>query len=96
MMSADLRTTGGGATPGSAAMDERACREVELILRGSSHCELRQVTCEFSAGTAMLTGQVSSYYLKQVAQTIVRQLPQVSRVENRLRVVNPFAYPLQS
>lgn len=95
MTSADLNTTIGASTPQAGTLDERACREVELILRTSSHCELRQVTCRFTGGTATLTGRVSSYYLKQVAQTIVCQLLQVQRVDNQLRVVNPFAYPIQ-
>ncbi len=94
-MSADLKATAEDSAAGPATLDEQACREVELILRSSSHCELRQVTCRFSGGTATLSGQVSSYYLKQVAQTIVRQLPQVQNVDNRLRVVNPFAYPIE-
>jgi osmotically-inducible protein OsmY len=38
-------------------------------------------------GCVTLTGEVASYYLKQVAQTIVGRLPQVEQVNNELRVV---------
>ena len=68
--------------------EELLQREVEFLLRGSSHCELRQVTCRFADGVATLSGQVSSYYLKAIAQTIVRNHPAVTRVINRLHVTD--------
>lgn len=95
MMSTEPQTAARPAVTCRAAKDEHSCREVELILRASSHCELRQVTCRFQNGTATLTGQVSSYYLKQIAQTIVHQLPQVTRIDNQLCVVTSFRYPIE-
>jgi osmotically-inducible protein OsmY len=61
--------------------------EVERALHGSSHCGLRGVRCRFADGSVTLSGDVVSYYLKQIAQTIVGSLPQVQRVYNQLRVV---------
>ncbi len=61
--------------------------EVERALHGSSHCGLRRVRCQFVDGSVTLSGVVVSYYLKQIAQTIVGRLPQVRRVYNQLRVV---------
>ena len=66
---------------------ESVSEEVERVLRGSSHCGLRKIRCRFADGVATLSGEVSSYYLKQVAQTIVGQMPQVVQVRNELRVV---------
>ena len=37
----------------------------------------------------MLTGRVTSYYLKHLAQEIVRKVDATATVENRLRVVVP-------
>ncbi len=61
--------------------------EVERALHGSSHCGLRAVRCHYADGRVTLSGEVVSYYLKQVAQTIVGRMPQVQRVYNQLRVV---------
>ena len=61
--------------------------EVERALHGSSHCGLRGVRCQFVDGSVTLSGVVVSYYLKQIAQTIVGRLPHVRRVHNQLRVV---------
>ncbi len=43
-----------------------------------------------------LSGDVVSYYLKQIAQTIVGRLPQVQRVHNQLRVVASDIHPSKS
>ncbi len=65
-------------------------REVERALHGSSHCGLRAVRCHFTDGSVTLSGEVASYYLKQIAQTIVGRLPYVQRVHNQLCVVGPY------
>ncbi len=75
---------------------DSASLEVERALRSSSHCGLRKVQCKFSDGNATLSGEVMSYYLKQIAQTVVGRLPQVTHVNNQLRVVefdNPQVDP---
>ena len=61
--------------------------EVERALRGSSHCGLRRVRCSIVDGSVTLSGEVASFYLKQIAQTIVGRLPQVRQVKNELHVV---------
>ena len=61
-------------------------QEVERVLRGSSHCGLRTVRCQYVDGRVTLNGEVASYYLKQVAQTIVGRLANVSSVDNQLLV----------
>lgn len=55
----------------------------------SSHLFLRYVQCEFREGRLKLTGMVPSFYLKQLAQSIVQGIEGVDRVENSLAVVNP-------
>lgn len=52
----------------------------------SQHHELRQLRCEFRDGTLSIYGHVSSYYLKQLAQELVRQIAGVDRIHNQLEV----------
>ncbi len=56
------------------------------LLGESNYLALRRLSCEFHDGHLVLSGRVPTYYLKQVAQTLVRQLPQVRQIENRLDV----------
>lgn len=56
------------------------------LLGESNYLALRRLDCEFHDGQLVLRGRVPTYYLKQVAQTLVRQLPQVQQIENRLDV----------
>jgi osmotically-inducible protein OsmY len=64
-------------------------RLVELRLRQTAHSALTLVTCEFDDGVATLCGDVPTFYLKQVAQTIARQTGGVSQVVNQICVLNP-------
>ncbi len=66
---------------------ETIVRDVERALRGSSHCGLHSVRCSCVDGRVTLTGEVASFYLKQLAQTIVAHLDKDSGVDNQLRVV---------
>jgi osmotically-inducible protein OsmY len=54
------------------------------------HCpypELKNVFCSFHEGVLTLRGRVSSYYLKQLAQTVVGGLAGVMELNNQLEVV---------
>ena len=75
----------GGRRSDSPAVDS-VSREVERALHSSSHCGLRSVRCTYVDGRVTLKGEVASYYLKQVAQTIVGRLANVLNVDNQLRV----------
>jgi osmotically-inducible protein OsmY len=58
-----------------------------LQLQSSSNAMLRSVTCEFRDGALLLRGQVTSYYLKQLAQEAVRSLAGVGAIINCVEVV---------
>lgn len=60
--------------------------EVRACLLSASYPELRRVTGDFHEGILTLRGHVSSFYLKQVAQTLVQQVEGVERVVNRVEV----------
>ena len=61
----------------------------ESVLRQARSGELRSISCDFFEGVLVLRGRVSSYYLKQVAQELVRCTESVQQVDNRLQVTSP-------
>ncbi len=75
-------------------------REKEIVerlaasrLRRSPYPEVRRVACEFYEGMLRLRGRIPSYYLKQVAQTVVLGMIGVDEVDNQLEVVTPPGRP---
>ena len=67
-------------------MDAAIADAAESRLRGSSYNAVRHVRCEFHGGTLTLHGSVPSYYLKQIAQTLVCGTAGVAQVRNWLHV----------
>jgi osmotically-inducible protein OsmY len=55
-------------------------------LRKSDYHELHLISCAFHEGVLTLRGRVSTFYLKQVAQTLIASLEGVERINNRLEV----------
>jgi osmotically-inducible protein OsmY len=58
-------------------------------LEQTAHAPLRNVACEFERGTIVLRGTVPRYYLKQLAQEVVGDLPSVTQVVNDIEVFWP-------
>ena len=78
--------TGGSLSPASATgrhIEAAACTQ----LRQSAYAELWRIDCEYHEGILTLRGRVSSFYMKQIAQTIVQHVDGVERVVNRVEVV---------
>lgn len=72
-------------------VEEFPCGEVHAEaaaarLRQGLYLELRQVVCSLHAGILRLQGHVSSYYLRQIAQTLVQGLDGVEAIDNQLEV----------
>jgi osmotically-inducible protein OsmY len=63
--------------------------EVQARLRKSGYHELQLVSCDFHEGVLTLRGRVPSFYLKQVAQEVIRRLDGAEEVNNRLEVAAP-------
>ena len=59
----------------------------EQHLNKSTYHALRGVTCLYHEGIITICGRVPSFYLKQVAQSIVGAIEEVGGVINRLEVV---------
>jgi osmotically-inducible protein OsmY len=58
-------------------------------LRTSGYRQLYLVSCEFHEGVLTLRGHVPTFHLKQIAQTLIRNLDGVEEINNRLEVVAP-------
>lgn len=65
---------------------------VESQMRKSGYYELRGVSCDFHEGVLTLRGTVDSYYLKQLAQSLVFHLKGVQELSNRLEVIESPPY----
>lgn len=74
-------------TAEKTALDETVSRAAESRLRDSSHLFLRHVKCGYDQGRLQLEGKVPSFYLKQLAQSLVQGVQGVERIDNRLTVV---------
>ncbi len=61
---------------------------VEARFRRSPYWDFGGVNCHFFEGVLTLRGHVRSYYIKQMAQELVRSIPTVEHIDNRLRVVS--------
>ena len=61
-------------------------RRVMEQLAGGSYAVLRNVECFEQEGRIVLRGSVPSFFLKQMAQSIVAKVPGVATVDNQLVV----------
>jgi osmotically-inducible protein OsmY len=62
---------------------------VQQTISRSQHQTFRELAVGEENGAIILTGQLPSYYLKQMAQTIACSVDGVCRLENRVEVVIP-------
>ncbi len=62
---------------------------VRVCLSQSPYSELRGLNGDFHEGILTLRGRVSSFYMKQVAQTLVKRVDGVERIVNRVEVTGP-------
>jgi osmotically-inducible protein OsmY len=76
-------------TEGTGLSKEKQVVEAEALsrLRASGYRPLCLISCEFHEGVLTLRGHVSSFHLKQVAQTLIRGLHGVGEINNRLEVI---------
>ncbi len=70
---------------------ERIAKLAERRLQESGYFCLRRVSCHYHEGVLALRGRVPSFYLKQVAQTVVRQIEGVIEILNQVEVVDSSA-----
>jgi osmotically-inducible protein OsmY len=75
--------------PGPAGPRCRTAQAAYECLASSSYVPLRHLQCECHQGRLILRGQVPNFYLKQLAQALVAEVPGVSEVHNRIVVGEP-------
>ena len=56
-------------------------------LTASPYLTLRQLTCDSHDGVLAIHGRVSTFFLKQMAQTAVRDVPGVKVITNLVQVI---------
>jgi osmotically-inducible protein OsmY len=75
-------------TPIKATAEVALIDAVHLALRATGHLSLRLLDVEvFHSSSIRLVGAVRSYYLKQLAQSAVKQVPGIGRITNDVEVV---------
>lgn len=79
-----------GTTSRRSTEDAALSERVDRMFRESHYRPLRQVAWTCEAGRVTLRGEVPSFHLKQVAQSLIGRLPGVAEVDNRLQVVDQF------
>ncbi len=57
-------------------------------LRDTGRSPLRGVTCEINGSTARLSGELPSFFLKQMAQEVIRHVDGIHRVVNEIEVLS--------
>jgi len=73
-----------------AAQPSTVVVEAERRLHESHHFRgrCRNVDVDYESGVLVVSGAVPSFYLKQVLQSLLRNIDGVHRVENRVDVVS--------
>jgi osmotically-inducible protein OsmY len=66
--------------------DERLRENALSFLKSSGYRSLWELQCEVLDGIVTLSGMVSSFYLKQVAQALVLRMDAVKGIQNRIWV----------
>ena len=72
------------------AMEDRVVSQARVQLNENDHFRSRSdsISIEYQKGKLVLMGRLPSFYLKQVLQTILRGLPGVQRIDNRVDVIS--------
>ena len=72
-----------------AALFQEITEIAQATLRRSAYFELHNISCDFSGGVLTLCGRVPTYYLKQLAQASVADVPGVIEIHNHVEVAAP-------
>lgn len=67
--------------------DEALCHDVHWALVSSGYPQLERVTITAHEGFVLLRGRVTTYYEKQLAQSIAMQTDGVGSLKNEIEVI---------
>ena len=82
-------TSGGSMIAASPTRASDPAASAQASLRASAYSELRALACDSHEGVLSIRGRVSSFYLKQLAQAAVRDVPGIEVIHNQVQVVLP-------
>ena len=74
------------ASPRVNGQIPRVADTAKQRLRDSGYHILTSVSCDYREGVLILRGCVPTYYMKQIAQTVVQNIEEISQIDNRLEV----------
>lgn len=80
------------AADGVPSADARITEQAAGRLNDRHYGVLKSVSCACRAGVLTLRGRVPTFYLKQIAQEAVADIPGVCRIDNRIEVAAPPAW----
>lgn len=69
------------------AHGDQIVERAESNLRHNSYLSLKNVRCDYHDGALILRGCLPTYYLKQMAQSVVSRMEGVQRIVNEIEVV---------
>lgn len=69
------------------APSQQIVEGAENCLRHNSYLALKNVRCDYREGVLTLRGCLPTYYLKQMAQSVVARVEGVQRIVNEIEVV---------
>jgi hypothetical protein len=72
--------------PSASSPVKPLSHEIQQRLEISPYLALRLIRCSCDGARIILHGRLPSYYLKQLAQTLVRQVSEAHEIDNRLEV----------
>jgi osmotically-inducible protein OsmY len=76
------------ARPRLAAANQPVLDGVRQQLQSSPFYAIRALRCDFHEGVVTLRGSLPSYYLRQIAQSLVRRVSGVLELDDRITVTD--------
>ena len=80
-------------SPIDASPRPAVTRRGETVLRSSSYLAVRHLSCDYHEGVLTIRGRVPTYYLKQVAQSLLGKLEGVEVINNLVEVRHAEVLP---
>lgn len=74
---------------GRDSTGESVCCRAAAILVKSPYLTLRTLRCNYEEGKLTLQGEVQTFYLKQLAQSVISDIACPNKVMNLIHVVPP-------
>ena len=71
----------------SVKADLSLADRVRICIHRQGYPQLQAVGCESEGDSVMLSGQIESFYMKQLAQEVATRTPGVRKVRNDIQVI---------